>query len=324
MKLSFVIPCYRSEGLIGTVFQQIKEAVGNRCDYEIIAINDCSPDNVLNELLMFAEKDEHIIVIDFAKNMGKDSALMAGYSRVSGDIVITLDDDGQCPVDHLWELLQPLETGYDVSFAKYPHKKQSRFKNFGSSVNDLMTCALIGKPKDLMLSNFVAMKRFICDEILRYKNPYPYVDGLLLSSTSRIANVTMEENERISGNTGFTLYKSLRLWMNGFTAFSVKPLRMATFLGSLVAMSGFIFALIIIIRKFTNPAIVEGYSSIMAAILIVGGVIMVLLGLIGEYIGRIYICINNSPQYVIRSTYNRQDMQKPNKRQEEGIDASLE
>ena len=168
------------------------------------------------------------------------------------------------------------------------------------------------------------MKRFICDEILRYKNPYPYVDGLLLSSTSRIANVTMEENERISGNTGFTLYKSLRLWMNGFTAFSVKPLRMATFLGSLVAMSGFIFALIIIIRKFTNPAIVEGYSSIMAAILIVGGVIMVLLGLIGEYIGRIYICINNSPQYVIRSTYNRQDMQKPNKRQEEGIDASLE
>lgn len=309
MKLSFVIPCYRSEGLIGAVFQQIKETVLTRCDYEIIAINDCSPDNVLNELLAFAEKDAHITVIDFAKNMGKDSALMAGYARSSGDIVVTLDDDGQCPMDRLWDLLKPLEEGYDVSFAKYPHKKQSRFKNFGSSVNDLMTCVLIGKPKNLMLSNFVAMKRFICDEILRYKNPYPYVDGLLLSSTSRIANVLMEENERISGSTGFTLYKSLRLWMNGFTAFSVKPLRVATVLGSLVAFSGFVFALIIIIRKLTDPAIAEGYSSIMAAILIIGGVIMVLLGLIGEYIGRIYICINNSPQYVIRSAYHCEDAQ---------------
>lgn len=309
-KLSFIIPCYGSEGLVGSVIRQIRQIVGTKCDYEIIAVNDSSPDNVLHELLDCAAQDPHITVIDLAKNVGKHAALMAGYSRVTGEIVVNVDDDGQCPVDCLWELLKPLEDGYDIAIARYPKKKQTWFKNFGSKVNDLMTCALIGKPRDLMLSNFSAMKRFICDEILRYKNPYPYIDGLFLRSTGRIKNVDMEENERISGASGFTFKKSINLWMNGFTAFSVKPLRMATFLGFTVAALGFIYALYVIIRKIVTPGIAVGYSSIMAALLFIGGCLMVFLGVIGEYIGRIYISINNSPQYVIRSEYNSGDKSK--------------
>lgn len=304
MKISFVIPCYRSEGLVSSVMDEIKHVVGTSCDYEIIAVNDCSPDNVLQELLEYAKADSHLTVIDLAKNGGKHAALMAGYSKTTGDYIVNVDDDGQCPIDRLWDLLQPMDEGYDISIAKYPHKKQTWFKNFGSKINDLMAQTMIGKPKNLMLSNFSAMKRFICDELLRYTNPYPYIDGLILRTTSKIANVDMEERSRISGTSGYTLFKSLSLWMNGFTAFSVKPLRLATFLGFIVAVVGFVFALFIIIRKFVSPEIVAGYSSIMAAMLLIGGIIMLLLGLIGEYIGRIYISINNSPQYVIRSQYN--------------------
>lgn len=306
MKLSFVIPCYASEDLIGYVLEELEEVMLERPDleYEVIAINDCSPDNVLMQLRKFAAEKSYLKVIDLAKNMGKHAALMAGYSKVTGDIIVGLDDDGQCPTNRLWDLLAPLEEGYDIALARYYVKKQSKFKNFGSAVNDWMACTLIEKPKDLKLSNFYAMKRFVCDEMLRYTNPYPYIDGLFLRTTKKIKNVDMENRERISGTTGYTLKKSLKLWLNGFTAFSVKPLRIATIMGFLSASIGFLFGLYTIIHKIMNPLIPAGYSSMMAVLLFIGGMIMLMLGLIGEYVGRIYISINNSPQYVIRETIN--------------------
>ena len=304
--LSFVIPCYRSEDTISSVIQEIDEVMKQKkdYDYEIIAVNDSSPDNVWNVLTELASQKTYIKIIDLAKNMGKNSALLAGYYYAKGDIVINLDDDGQCPVDKLWELLKPLKDGYDVSIARYNHKKQSAFKNFGSYVNHIMACFLLDKPKDLQISNFLAMKRFICKEILRYKNPYPYISGLYLRSTSRVKNVDMEERERLIGTSGYTFIKSLKMLLNGFTAFSVKPLRLATFLGFLTSCFGFGYAIYIIVRKFMRPDIASGYSSLMSVILFVGGVIMVLLGLLGEYVGRIYISLNNSPQYVIREVKN--------------------
>lgn len=305
-KISFMIPCYRSEHTIVSVIAEIMEVMNKRpeYDYEIIAINDASPDDVLSVLKTEAERFPIIKVIDLAKNMGKHAALMAGYSKATGDIIVGVDDDGQCPIDRLWQLLKPLEQGFDVSLARYPEKKQSRLKNFGSRVNHWMSCVLLGKPKELQMSNFYAMKRFICDEILRYHNPYPYIDGLLLRSTERFQNVEMEERERVSGTTGYTFRKSLSLWLNGFTAFSVKPLRIATMMGAACAFLGFIFGMWVIIRKLCHPEILAGYSSMMALLLFIGGMLMLMLGLIGEYIGRIYISINNSPQYVIRETIN--------------------
>ncbi len=305
-KLSFVIPCYRSENTIEDVLQEINTIVSKypTYEYEIIMVNDCSPDNVYVKLKEIAKMNRLVKVIDLAKNMGKHAAMMAGYSKVTGDIIVNLDDDGQCPLDQLWNLLKPLEEGWDISIAKYPHKKENAFKRFGSMVNTLMARWIIGKPKDLYISNFSAMKRFVCQEMLRYQNAYPYIDGLFLRTTSNITNVEMEERERISGSTGYTFVKSLKLWVNGFTSFSVKPLRLATILGFFVAFTGFTAALYVIIRKIMFPEIAAGYSSLMAVILLIGGIIMVLLGIIGEYIGRIYICINNSPQYVIRETIN--------------------
>lgn len=304
--ISFVIPCYRSEATIGNVINEIvcEMRSHDKCEYEIIAVNDRSPDNVYEKLREIARENRRVKVIDLAKNMGKHAAMMAGYSVVTGDIIVNLDDDGQCPLDHLWELLAPLGQGYDISIAKYPKKMESAFKRFGSAVNALMARVLIGKPNDLVISNFSAMKRFVCEELIRYENAYPYIDGLFLRTTSNIANVEMEERKRISGSTGYTFSKSLKLWVNGFTSFSVKPLRIATVLGLFISLMGFLFALSVIIRKIFYPEIAAGYSSLMAVQLFIGGIVMLLLGLIGEYVGRIYISINNSPQYVIRETIN--------------------
>lgn len=305
-RLSFIIPCYYSEHTIADVISEITRVmqIHQKVEYEIITVNDASPDKVLHVLMDIAQNDHRVKVIDLAKNMGKHAALMAGYSYASGDVIISLDDDGQCPLDHLWNLLEPLGKGYDISLAKYPAKRQSIFKNFGSRVNALMTCLLLDKPKQLQLSNFSAMKQFICQEILHYHNPYPYIDGLMLRCTGKIANVQMEERARVSGETGYTLSKSFSLWLNGFTAFSVKPLRIATLVGLIVAIIGFMLSVFIIVRKLIEPGVLAGYSSIMSLILIIGGIVMLMLGMLGEYIGRIYISINNAPQYVIRQTVN--------------------
>lgn len=311
MTISFVIPCYGSEKTIEYVVKDIKNKVSerNEFNYEIVAINDFSPDNVYSVLKRIAENDKKVKVINLAKNFGKHSALMAGFSQVTGDYIVSLDDDGQCPVECLWEMIDPLiNEDVDVTVARYREKKQSKFKNFGSKINSLMSRVLLSKPKDLKFANYYAMKAFVVNEIKLYGNPYPYMEGLILRSSGRIKNVLMDEHDRIEGNGNFNFSKSMSLWVNGFTAFSVKPLRISTLIGVLCSLIGFIYGAVIIIRKlFFNNIAILGYSSILAILLFVGGLIMLMLGMIGEYIGRIYISINNSPQYVISERINCED-----------------
>ncbi|MCD7830365.1 MAG: glycosyltransferase [Clostridiales bacterium] len=305
--ISFVIPCYASEGSVALVMDEIRSVVAQRpeYDYEIVAVNDCSPDNVLSVLRQQAAQDRRVKVIDLAKNGGRHNALMCGCHYTTGDYVAFIDDDLQCPTDRFWDLLAPLESGdYDVSIAKYPKKTQSGLKNFGSKVNDTVANWLLGKDKDLKFSNYSVMRRFVKDEVIRYTNPYPYLSGLMLRATSRVTNVVMEERERTIGVGHYNFKKSFALWMNSFTAFSVKPLRLATTLGVICAFVGVITGIYTVIHKFLVPTVAVGYSSLMAAMLFLGGMIMFLLGLIGEYIGRIYISLNNSPQYVVRETLN--------------------
>ena len=308
MLLSFVIPCYRSEFTIESVIEEIRETVMKRkseYDYEIIAVNDCSPDNVYQKLRDMAEKDKRIKVVNFAKNMGKHAAVMAGYSIAAGDYIVNLDDDFQSPVCELWKLMEPFKDGYDIVMADYPKKKQSAFKNFGSRINSLMIRVLLDKPKELTYENLSIMKSFVAKEMINYKNPYPYLEGLMLRTTQNIARVCVEERERGDGKTtGYTFRKSLQLMINGLTAFSVKPLRIATYTGVIFSVAGFVFGIVTIIRKFLDINKVMGYSSLMSALMFIGGVILMVLGMIGEYVGRIYICLNASPQYVIKDTIN--------------------
>ncbi len=306
-KLSFVIPCYNSQKTIGYVVRLINEVVTkkNMFDYEIILVNDFSQDGTSTVIEEIARQNKNIIAINFSRNFGQHAALMAGFRHSRGDVVIYLDDDGQCPVNKIFDLIEPLNNGFDVSMADYGVKKQSKFKNFGSKINDIMAEHLVGKPKKLQLSNFGALKRFVVDEIIKYQSCYPYIAGLILRTTSNIANVKMEENERKEGKSNYNLKKLLSLWLNGFTSFSVKPLRIASIAGVVFAFIGFIFGIYTIINKiFINPNIAIGYSTIVSLLTFFSGLVLMIMGMIGEYIGRIYICINKSPQYVIKNIIN--------------------
>jgi len=306
MKISIVIPCYGSENTIEKVVGEIIDTVNNHGDqYEIILVNDYSPDLVWEKVLNLCENDSNIRGIHLAKNSGQHAALMAGYSYCTGEVVVSVDDDGQIPVNEMYLLIQKIiQDNLDVVYGTYENKKHNSFRNWGSRVNAFMTEVLINKPKSIQVTSFFAARKYIIDEIVKYKNPYPYVIGLVLRTTKKIGNISVNHRERQDGKSGYTIKKLLSLWMNGFTAFSVKPLRIATFLGFGVAIAGFTYGLVLIIRKLLGLTVVLGYSSLMATMLFIGGLIMIILGLIGEYIGRIYISINNSPQYVIRETIN--------------------
>lgn len=301
-QISFVIPCYRSALTIEHVVAEIEEAMEKLREYthEIVLVNDASPDDTFEVIKKIVATHKCVKGINLAKNFGQHGALMAGFHHVSGDIVVCLDDDGQTPANEVDRLLNKMEEGYDVIYAKYEHKQHSAFRNMGSKVNELMTRFMLGKPKELYISSYFAAKRFVVEEMLRYENSYPYVIGLVLRSTKNIANVTVNHREREIGHSGYTLSKLLGLWFNGFTAFSVKPLRIATIIGCGCAFLGFLYGIYTIIKKFINPLVPLGFSSLMAALMFVGGMLMIMLGLIGEYVGRIYICMNNAPQYVIR------------------------
>jgi len=302
MKISFVIPCYRSEHTLPGVVAELERVMAQRpsYEYEIILTDDGSPDGVWPVIEGLAAADARIKAIRFTRNFGQHAALLAGLSAVSGDAAFCLDDDGQAPVDELFKLVDELDKGYDVVFGAYPEIKQNGFRRFGSWMNKKMAESLLDWPDNVQATSFFLCRRLIVDEILKYDKPYPYLDGLIIRATKNIGSVEVHQRERASGTSGYTLGKLLKLWLNGFTAFSVKPLRAASLCGALFALVGFLWTIVIVITRLVDASVVEGWTTIVAVLLIVGGLLMLMLGLIGEYIGRIYICINNSPQYVIR------------------------
>lgn len=312
--VSFVIPCYRSEKTLEHVTNEIERTMEKlkEYDYEIILVNDCSPDNTLQVIRKLCNENTRYKGISFARNFGQHAALMAGLRQSSGEYVVCLDDDGQTPAEEVGKLLSKLEEGYDAVYASYDKKQHSLFRNMGSRLNDLMTRVMLDKPANLYISSYFAVRRFVVEDMIRYENSYPYVIGLVLRATKNIVNVPVQHREREEGNSGYTLKKLIALWSNGFTAFSVKPLRLATGIGCCSALIGFLYGIYTIIKRIVLPDIPVGFSSLMAAVVFFGGMIMIMLGLVGEYIGRIYICLNNSPQYVIRERLNI-DVREENK-----------
>ena len=309
MLVSFVIPCYRSEITLPKVVDEIKSTMEGLREYEfeIVLVNDSSPDGTWETIKKLVHDNKNITGINFSKNFGQHSGLMAGLREAKGDYVVCLDDDGQTPADEVGKLLEKLDEGYDAVYASYAHKQHSAFRNFGTLMNEKMTEKLLGKPKELYVSSYFAVKSFVVDDMIRYENAYPYVIGLVLRATKNITNVPVNHRERQVGASGYTFSKLFNLWINGFTAFSVKPLRIATGLGVACAAIGFLYGIYTIIKKFVVPDVPLGYSALMTAILFVGGMIMVMLGMIGEYIGRMYLSMNASPQYVIKEKIKHEE-----------------
>ena len=304
--ISFVIPCYRSEKTIEAVINEIDDTMkrDGEPEYEIILVNDGSPDNTWETISALAGKreDDRLLGINLAKNFGQHAALMAGLNASKGDYVICLDDDGQTPADEVGKLIKALEDGADAVYARYGHKQHNLFRNFGTAMNEWMAEVMLGKPKDLYVSSYFGVKRFIVNEMIKYESSYPYVIGLVLRSTKKVVNVDVTHRRREVGESGYTLAKLLGLWINGFTAFSIKPLRIATVSGSIFAILGFLYGIYTIVKKLVYPVAPMGYAALMSAIIFMGGMIMLMLGMIGEYLGRLYISQNKNPQFVIRET----------------------
>lgn len=303
---SFVIPCYKSSHTVGHVVDEIKTAMEGR-RYEIVLVNDSSPDDTFSTITKICEEDSRIVGVNLNTNFGQHAAIMAGLGVTKGDVVVCLDDDGQTPANEVHKLLAEIENGHDAVYARYSNKKHSAFRNWGSHLNDLMLRFMCNKPKKLKVSSYFAVTRLIVNEMIKYTNPYPYVIGLVLRSTKNIVNVDVNHREREEGRSGYTLGKLINLWMNGFTAFSIKPLRIATGCGAVMAAGSFIYGIVTIILKIIGVNYVMGFSALMTVTTFIGGLNLLMLGIIGEYIGRIYISLNKSPQYIVKETIDNRE-----------------
>ncbi len=311
--ISCVIPCYHSAETIGGVVDELSEtlrSMGAGFEHEIILVNDGSPDQgaTARTICEIARNDSSVVAIDLERNFGQHSALMAGLHQARGQIVVCLDDDGQTPADETPKLIEKVLEGFDIVYASYGHSKQhAAWRNWGSRFNAWCNHRFMGIPRDLEETSFFACKRFVVDAALSYDNPYPFVQGLLFRSVQTYCNVPVNHRSREVGESGYTMRKLLSLWASGVTAFSVLPLRAASVLGFIFAVIGFIMAIVIVIQKLAVPGIDDGWSSLMAGMVVIGGLIMMMLGLLGEYVGRIYMGLNRSPQYVVRDSVDRRD-----------------
>ena len=313
---SVIIPCYNSSRSIREVVELTAkelEALG-RTPFEFVLTDDHSPDGgaTVSALRSLADDYPFVKVIELAQNAGQHNAIMAALNYAEGDIIISMDDDMQTHPSQLHVLLDEIDKGYDVVYGYYPDKKHSGFRNFGSWVNHESVRILIGKPKDMKTSSFWVIRRFVRDYVIQYNSPYSYMQGLFLRTTQNISCVPIEHHERAYGTSNYTFKKLLQLWSN-VVGFSVVPLRIARHIGFVLSACGLVGALWVIIEKIVHPNMQLGYASTMVAIFFFSGVILLFLGLIGEYVGRMFLCMGNAPQYVVRSVYTGAE-QKENKK----------
>ena len=311
MLISFVIPCYRSENTLGHVVETIMDTVSKREGFEceLVLVNDASPDGTWDVICDLNSKYDNVTGVDIAKNSGQQSAIMAGLRQAKGDLIAVSDDDGQTPVETIFEFYDCMEEGgYDVVCADYHGRgKRSLFRRMGSWANNVMTSFFMEKPEDLRLSVYFLAKRFVVEEMIRYNNAYPHMEGLLIRTTTNIGNVQVDQKERESGSSGYNFRKLFSTWVDGLTTFSIKPLRVAVFMGMIIGLIGFITMIVLILLKIFGPKMALGWTSLTASILLIGGIIMFMLGVIGEYIGRIYLSLNHNPQYVIREVLEKKE-----------------
>jgi len=308
--ISIVVPVYNSEECIQALVGRVDECLDG-VEYELVLVNDCSPDKSWEEIKKAVQANESVVGINLRRNSGQDNAIMAGFSRARGDYAVVMDDDLQHDPADIKMLIRELErTDSDVCFARFPKKKQQLWKNLGSWFNGKMAEIIINKPPGLYLSPFKVIRREIVDEIAEYNGPYPYVDGILFTVTQNVTQIDVNHHERYAGEGNYNLIRSINVWLKLMTNFSVFPLRIATYSGFMASGLGFLLATYYFGKYFIAGEEVEGWTSLMVLTLFLGGTILLALGAVGEYVGRTYISINRRPQYTIKEvvfTDNRQE-----------------
>ncbi|MBO5174092.1 MAG: glycosyltransferase [Eubacterium sp.] len=305
---SFVIPCYNSSESIRHVVELTMEEMEkmNRREFEFVLVNDYSSSpKTMPVLKKLAEEYPCVTVLNLAKNAGQHNAIMAGLNYAKGDILIGMDDDMQTHPSQLPYLFEELEKGYDIVYGYYPEKKHSAFRNFGSWVNYISVRILIGKPKELKTSSYWVARKFVRDSVIEYQAPYAYIQGLFLRTTRNISCIPIQHFQREEGESNYTFKRLLKLWSN-IIGFSITPLRLTEYCGFGLSLLSIIAAVVVLIRKILNPAMALGWPSLMIVICFFSGIQLMFLGLIGEYIGRMFLGLNRQPQYVIREVIRQE------------------
>ena len=311
--ISIIIPVFNSENTIEILVNNIVQTLGENYKFEIILINDSSKDNTEEKCKKLVEKYMSVVLYSLAKNFGEHNAVMAGLNKCSGDYAIIMDDDLQHSADSLLELIRfgmKEKNNFDVVYTYYDKMKYNFFRNFGRKFNDLIANLLLDKPKFLYLSSFKLINRFLITEIIKYRSPFTYIDGIILGITNKIGRVKVVHDQRSHGKSGYTIRKLLQVWSSMFTGFSVVPLRLSLILGSMLSILGFIFALLTFIERIIDNTVPSGYATIIIAVTIFAGAILIALGLLGEYVGRIFMSLNKKPQFTIRDSWSNKKITK--------------
>jgi polyisoprenyl-phosphate glycosyltransferase len=304
MKLSVIIPVYNSESTLKILVDTLLKVL-DQYKIEIVLVNDGSKDKsevICNEL---AIENKCVKFISLRKNRGEHNAVMCGLNYCTGDYVAIIDDDLQNPPNEIISLLnKAISYNYDVVYAKYERKRHSFFRNICSGINDRTTSFLIGKPKGLYLCSFKLLKKEIVDEIISYKGPFPYIDALILRCTDNIGTQTVLHADRKEGKSNYTLKKLISLYLNVFINFSYKPLRIVTFSGIIISFLSVLFTIFVLYEKIFLKNISPGWAFLALLLLFSIGVTFFVIGLLGEYIGKILMALNNTPQYTIKKQVN--------------------
>jgi glycosyltransferase involved in cell wall biosynthesis len=311
-ELSLVIPVYNGSRTIGALVEHTAKIFGST-SFEIVLVNDGSEDDSEAVCADLAKKfPQSVTFVHLSRNFGEHSAVLAGFTQARGRYIAVLDDDGQNPPEEVVRMLDELKRkNYDVVYGHYIEKKHSWFRNLGSRFNDRIATLMLHKPKDLYLSSFKVVNRFVVDEITRYRGPYPYTDGLIYRVTRNIGQIPVEHRESLGGTSRYTLRRLVRLWLNMFLNFSIKPLRLSIYVGLLTScLSVFALVAILIDRLWITPNVTLGIPTVLGTIVLLAGIQLMILGLVGEYLGRLYLDQTGTPQYVVR--YVKRQVPKEN------------
>ncbi len=309
MLVSVVIPCYNSEKSIGKLVDMCMQAFGEWDGYEceMILVNDNSRDGTYHEIIKCVEKyPDQVTGVDFAKNFGQHAALLAAMHYVRGELVVGMDDDLQNHPDQIIQFLDKMKEGYDVVFGVYRKRQFSWFKNLTSRISQFLMVRLVERPKGIEMSNFWCARRFVTDEMIRYHGNDALIQPLFARTTSNMADITLEHFERQYGTSNYSFRKAFRLFMT-FMDYSTVPLKMANIFGMLFSIAGFIATIALIIHKFVDPTVQLGWSSLMCLMLIISGFMFLMIGIIGEYLGKLISSSTNKPLFVVREVRSPQD-----------------
>lgn len=300
-KVSIVIPVYNAANTISSLVDSIDKELSHHYNLELIIVNDGSPnDNSAEVCADIALKRSWVVFVNLAKNFGEHHAVMAGLNQCQGDCAVIMDDDFQNPPGEVKKLIDELDKGVDVVFSCYAKKEHGLLRNLGSQINNLIATLLIGKPFGLYLSSFKVINRFLINELIKYDGPLPYIDGLILRATNSYSTIEVEHRVRVVGQSGYTLHKLLSLYFNMVTNFSILPLRMATLLGAFLATTSVLCAVLFFVEKLSNPLLPIGWASLIISILLMSSAQLLALGTLGEYLGRLFLTINHTPQFTVR------------------------